>query len=281
MTMRCIAKWLMSKIPFSVAFEIFYQSARRLGVTAYQAIGDYGPFFGSLADQAAIKPYLRDRTWSPNIVSMVERFFADKPSGTFYDVGANVGLTLIPIARNNNIRCVAFEPDPENFILLSANIAANGCLGIELHNAAVADKPGKMGFVRNAFNSGDHHLSTSGEILVECFALDELVAPAAPFAIKIDTQGAEPLIFAGGQSHLAKASLIICEFWPWGMKRMGAQPDVILDFVRYFPGFGMLAQHNEVFDKMVPAAELIPKLEELCARGGKDDDVDLVLVRDA
>jgi len=147
---------------------------------------------------------------------------------------------LVPIARNKAVRCVGFEPDPENFRLLSGNVSVNGASGVELHNAAVADRRGKMGFARSAYNSGDHRLSANGEILVDCLPLDELPIPTAPFAIKIDTQGAEPLIFEGAKKHLAAADLIICEFWPWGMARMGTKPDAIIDFVRGFPGRGRL-----------------------------------------
>ena len=205
--------------------------------------------------------------------------FSGKPSGVFYDVGANVGLTSFPIARNRAVRCVGFEPDPENFCLLSGNIAANRLAGIELHNVAVADKRAKMGFTRSTYSSGDHRLSAGGEILVDCLTLDELPVPAEPFAIKIDTQGAEPLIFAGGEKHLAAAGLIVCEYWPWGMARMGTRPDIVIDFVKSFPGKGMLARHDQPFDNLIPAVQLVKQMEKLAASAGEFDDADLVLVR--
>jgi hypothetical protein len=137
-----------------------------------------------------------------------------------------------------------------------------------------------MGFVRSAYNSGDHRLSANGEILVDCLPLDELPIPTAPFAIKIDTQGAEPLIFEGAKKHLAAADLIICEFWPWGMARMGTKPDAIIDFVRTFPGRGLLARHDRPFDKFFPPSLVAQQMEAMATPGAEFDYVDLVLMRD-
>jgi FkbM family methyltransferase len=275
--MRRLVKWAISKTPFPIAYEIFYQSARRLGVTAYQAKGSY---FGPIHDQAAIKSYLRDGYWSKNIIGAIEQFFADKPAGVFYDVGANIGMTLIPVARNPAIRCVGFEPDPENFRLLCANLAASGLPFVEVQNKAVADRHMQLGFTRSAYNSGDHRLSPTGEIMVDCIPLDELPVPTEPFAIKIDTQGAEPMIFEGGRAHLAAAGLIICEYWPWGMRRLGTAPNGIIDFVRSFPGRGMLARHDQSITNLLPAIDLIPEMQRLAGLCGEFDDADLVLIRD-
>ena len=52
-----------------------------------------------------------------------------------------------------------------------------------------------------------------------------------PLAVKIDTQGAEPNIFAGGRETLAKADLIAFEFWPYGMRRIGGDVSQMIDFV--------------------------------------------------
>ena len=40
-------------------------------------------------------------------------------------MGANIGMTVISVARNPLVRCVAFEPEPTNFANLFANIATN------------------------------------------------------------------------------------------------------------------------------------------------------------
>ena len=42
-----------------------------------------------------------------------------------------------------------------------------------------------------------------------------------PLGVKIDTQGAEPFVIAGGASVLAAADVLSLEFWPYSMLRMG------------------------------------------------------------
>jgi FkbM family methyltransferase len=274
--LESLVKATISKIPFQLRYQMFYQAARSLGVTAYQAVGEQGQFFGVLADQSIVKPYLRDHQWSTHIVDLVRQFFAGRPSGTFYDVGANIGLTLIPIAKNKAIRCIGFEPDPTNFRLLLANVASNASL-TDLKNVAVADKAGQMRFARNG--SGNGNPQPEDDLAIACIALDDMPVPPAPFAIKIDTQGAEPLIFQGGKAHLAAAGLIVCEFWPWAIKRLGHTPDPIIDFVRDFTGKAMVMRRGKL-GSIVDVRELVFRLEELVARGGEQHRVDFVLMRE-
>ena len=101
---------------------------------------------------------------------------------------------------------MVFEPDPHNCMLLRANVAINsGGSNVEIVNAAVAAEKGELGLVRSDYNSGDHYLSDHGEIRVPVVRLDDYPAAPGPFAVKIDTQGAEPAIFRGGGATLATA----------------------------------------------------------------------------
>jgi len=270
---------MIAQLPFGLKYELFYQAGRSLGVTSYQVAGEQGTFFGSLSDQSVIKPYLRHGKWSENLIELFEQFFARSDAGTFYDVGANIGLTLLPIAKNKSVRCIGFEPDPANFGLLSANIVGNSASQIEIRNVAVADRAGELRFTRNVFNSGDHRLSADGEIVVQTIALDDLPFPENPLAIKIDTQGAEPLIFAGGKRQLAAAGLIVCEFWPWGMKRMGNSPDRLLSFVEEFSGSCFVIKHEDDAHVPLTSGQALAELNKVIARGGEYDAVDLVLMK--
>lgn len=154
MILRHAARSLFSKLPRSLLYETFYQSARALGVRHYGANGPVGTFFGPLYDQSVIKPYLRTGSWSDNIVGLFQEFFRDR-SGTLYDIGANIGLISVPVARNLRVRVVAFEPDGENCALLRAN-AAFAEAAIEIVNAAVAEHAGTLSFKRSEYNCGDH-----------------------------------------------------------------------------------------------------------------------------
>ena len=59
-------------------------------------------------------------------------FFEERDSGTYLDIGANIGLTTIPIARNHRVRCHSFEPDPGLFVHLLENIHRNCRRNVEL-----------------------------------------------------------------------------------------------------------------------------------------------------
>src|SRR5262249_35842561 len=48
-----------------------------------------------------------------------------KPGSTFFDIGAHVGFFTVTTGISGEIRIVAFEPNPKNFALLQANVAAN------------------------------------------------------------------------------------------------------------------------------------------------------------
>src|SRR6185437_5986989 len=190
---RRVAKFLISKMPFPVLYETFYQSARALGIRSYEITGSTGAFFGPTYDQSVTKSYLRTGSWSTNLVGLFQHFFEQAGGGTFYDIGGNIGLVTVPVSRDPKVRCVVFEPDPHNCMLLRANVAINsGGSNVEIVNAAVAAEKGELGLVRSDYNSGDHYLSDHGEIRVPVVRLDDYPAAPGPFAVKIDTQGAEP-----------------------------------------------------------------------------------------
>jgi FkbM family methyltransferase len=165
--------------------------------------------------------------------------------GTFIDVGANIGLSSIPIAQNAQVLCHCFEPEPANFSYLATNVKENCHSGnVLLHNLALFDHPSELEFELSSNNMGDHRVrisSTTGAysenarrtIRVTAVRLDDVFRGHAlrlPLAVKIDTQGSEPQVVAGGRSVLGQASLVHLEFWPYGMERTGGNVNELLDF---------------------------------------------------
>jgi FkbM family methyltransferase len=75
------------------------------------------------------------------------RFACDRDDPTILDCGSHIGLSVAWFKRRfPRARIVAFEPDPGNFRLLQANVAANGLEGVELLNLAVAATRGTARF---------------------------------------------------------------------------------------------------------------------------------------
>jgi FkbM family methyltransferase len=269
---------LFRKLPFSVLYELFYQSGRALGITAYQVDGAAGRFVGPIFDQSVIKLYLRTGAMSADIAEIFSRFFAERGGGTFYDIGANIGMITVPVAKDPRVRCVAFEPDPGNFALLQMNVVENSTHGnVELHNVALADKAGSLRFAHSKYNCGDHRLSPDGTIFVEATRLDDRLPAPSPLAVKIDTQGAEPLIFQGGETFLAAADLIVCEFWPGGMRRMQQTPEPVMRFVARHFQKGQVLGHDEQLGTPLPIADVLTKLQAVIDDPDQERYVDLVL----
>ncbi len=62
-------------------------------------------------------------------------------STNVFDIGANVGVWTVLMSKVNPTTTVhSFEPSPETFSLLEANIQVNQCRNVKLNNLAVSDK---------------------------------------------------------------------------------------------------------------------------------------------
>ena len=277
MDMRATAKLLVSKLPKSVIYEVFYQSATALGIEAYRVSGQTGTYTGLLRDQAIIKKYMFDGAWSTNIIDLFSEFFGNG-GGTFLDIGANIGMISIPISKLTEVYVTGFEPDPRLCTLLRANVAAAGA-NVELIQAAVAAEAGNMSFNEGDYNPGDGRLVLDGSgQCVPTIRLDDHAVRPGRLAVKIDTQGAEPLIVAGGRRTLSGAGLVVMEFWPWGMQRMGTDANTVIDFAGDHFSRGNVMRHEDKPGAMKPIKSVINELNSLVNRGGEYNAVDLVLM---
>jgi FkbM family methyltransferase len=224
---------LFNSLPFNLRHQIFRLSANSLGVESYGVAGHAGVFAGPINDLTITGSYLRGKVWPECEIETLKTFFDGH--GTLFDIGANLGLVTIALAQTG-VNVVAFEPDPDNCSMLRGNIARNGqSERVTVLQNAIYREATTLRFSKNAYNSGDHHLSSAGEIEVKAIPLDSLTRPSGRFGIKIDTQGAEPGVFEGGQKTILAADMVLSEFWPYGLKRMGNKPDAVLEMVKQFP----------------------------------------------
>lgn len=249
----------------SDAAEVVAMLAAGLGVDALVTSGEWGTIQSAPTDKVVFAVYARTRTWAPATNRLFVEFFKARGGGMYLDIGANIGLTTIPVAQNREVTCVAFEPDPVNFRHLTANVAANCPHGnVTLQPLAVYAHRCTLAFELADRNLGDHrirpdHVAGSGqgrrEIRVEAVALDELIPEIpGPLAVKCDTQGAEPFVIAGGPRVLSRADLLVLEFWPYGMTMLGADPEKIFDLIAAFPRVRILPKEHR-------GSELPPPIE--------------------
>jgi FkbM family methyltransferase len=135
--------------------------------------------------------------------------------GTLVDVGANHGyFTCLWAASRNTNHAIAFEPAPTAFAALEANVASNGLQDrVTLFRAAVGKTASIGRFIEAPHGqSGLGHLVPEGELIdgdvpVEVVTLDDFFgaggrSPTHIDVLKVDAEGADAFVLAGGESLL-------------------------------------------------------------------------------
>ncbi|MFN3201251.1 MAG: FkbM family methyltransferase [Bradymonadia bacterium] len=121
------------------------------------------------------------------------------------DVGANVGSYTVLAAGAVGARAITFEPVPHTFKGLTDNMLLNGLTErVRLHNCGLGRDAGLLRFTASSDMS--NHVLSDGEdyagdvIEVPIRPLDTLVeADEKPFLIKVDVEGFEAEVIAGGE----------------------------------------------------------------------------------
>ena len=154
-----------------------------------------------------------------------------KPSATFIDVGANIGVFTLPAARRigRSGRVIAIEPSPLVFPYLERNIVLNGLSNVRLVQCAAHDRDGEtvpfyeapvehfgMGSLGAQFHNSP--------VPVLCRTLDHILNEQQIEKVdvmKVDVEGFEAAVFEGATKLLAgdKAPVILFEFCDWAENR--------------------------------------------------------------
>lgn len=243
--------------------------------------GRQGIFEGSSNDLDVILKYAKTGEWSPIMIERIVTQFSDR-AGTYIDIGANIGLTAIPVAARG-FAVIAIEPVPQNLAYLRRNVALNSVEHrVSIHGCAILDVDRVVQFELSPRNHGDHRVRTDvapalmGEegwrtVSVEGLMLDAVVGDvASPVVIKLDTQGAEPWVISGGAKMFAQAEMVLCEFSPYQMKRMGTSAEVILTMLAAFDRIEIFDCESEIAEPQLPVSEAIEFLANYNQRYGDE-----------
>lgn len=190
-----------------------------------------------------ISPSIRAGGWEAFETHCLWHLLAD--GHVFYDIGANLGWYTAIAGRRvgRRGRVLAFEPDPENFLLLWRNVAENDLGNVDLFPFAVGDRDGRAVLARAPTNKGDHRVDsvdTDRETVgIAVASLATLIAAGAPppDVMKIDTQGSEARILhtlpalVAARPHLVLA----VEFWPHGLRAAGSSVDDLISILASVP----------------------------------------------
>lgn len=197
--------------------------------------GELGLIEGSSKDLVVLETYKYFGNYSLDIVNIFKKFFFKHNGGFFIDIGSNIGLISIPVMNCKNISGMSFEPDPTNYYYLGRNLDRYN-IKMNCFNIALGNNTGKSSLTLSNNNLGDHRISVDGDKLTIDITMDKLdnflyLIDITPIAVKIDTQGSEIEIIKGGRELLSRCELITMEFWPYGIKRLGSNLKVLLDFL--------------------------------------------------
>ncbi|MEW6306708.1 MAG: FkbM family methyltransferase, partial [Verrucomicrobiota bacterium] len=155
--------------------------------------------------------FWRGTTYYEPITSLVMQQLL-RPGDTFIDAGANVGFySLLLTVGCPSLHVFAFEPNPKNYELLAANIAANGIGNITCEPVALSESKGTAVLYLSASDmsaslSSEFEANPVGSLEVPTTTLDQYFTGRkihGRMLIKLDVEGHEPPILAGARRLIA------------------------------------------------------------------------------
>jgi FkbM family methyltransferase len=166
------------------------------------------------SDDTRLTPWVRSQgVWEADVMKLLR--FTLRPGGVFVDVGANVGFHTVLASQivGPTGLVAAVEPAPWTLDLLRANVWRSGGLAAVLPVAA-SDAAGTVQLaVEQGHRSGARFTETAGAE-VESARLDDLLPEVVADVVKIDVEGAEPLVLRGARALIDRSPnlLVIVEF---------------------------------------------------------------------
>lgn len=177
----------------------------------------YGSFWFDSRDEKLTPWIRRHATWEADVL----RFFrsAVRPGATVVDVGANVGFHTVVLSQlvGPGGHVHAFEPLPVTLELLRANVWRHRSSNVVVHPRAASDRSGPVAMHIDPEGRSGAQLAPAGtapELVVDAVTLAEALGATRVDLLKLDVEGAEPLVLAGASEILAASPdlLAVVEF---------------------------------------------------------------------
>lgn len=177
-----------------------------------------------------------------------------KKGDTYIDIGANIGITVIPAAKfiGETGQCKAFEPHPKIYSYLKENVQLNGLEKIEIYNYALGNSTKDIYFTdhfTDEVNCVVEAPRAGKSIRVPMTTLDLMTADLEFInLLKIDVEGYEKFVLEGAKQTLAKVSCIYLEISEKNFSAFGYKTSDILQFLED-EGFKLLKRtsvRNEI-----------------------------------
>lgn len=163
-----------------------------------------------------------------------------KSGNVVLEIGSHVGYYTLLMASlvGNSGRVYAFEPDKTNYGLLFKNLQINNVKNVVAENKAVADKKGKMFFMKSSDSQrGKLKPSIRGRLLlpkIDVVSIDNYLKNNKQVDLaKIDVEGAEYRVICGMVKTLKNNPRIklIIEYCPRQLADFGNNPVELLNLL--------------------------------------------------
>ncbi len=222
----------------SVEFARVHAVGRHSGRRAHEVVETSEGFRVHVdpTDYAVGHTLARTGSYEPEVTAALRTVLG--PGATLVDIGANIGWFSLLGATlvGPTGKVIAIEPNPRNVALLRQSAQDNGLDNIEVLAVALSERPGAVALETDGSNGriipvdGPPAAPVEAEFVVASYPLDEILASAGVGrveVIKIDVEGAEPLVLRGATTTIASSRpVLITEFFPlaldsspWGSAR--------------------------------------------------------------
>ena len=195
-----------------------------------------------------------------------------RPGAVAVDVGANVGVHALAMAAavGTEGRVLCFEPLPHLAAALARTLRLNNFVDrAQVEQVALTDVPGETTFHRAAHSplSSLYALpdaTGTTALLVRTSTLDACVPPGGRVDfMKIDVEGAEPLVWRGMRRVLSDNDRIeiVLEWSASHFRRSGEDPVAFLAMIREAGFSAYKIEDADPPGRLVPLSDQIESLE--------------------
>jgi FkbM family methyltransferase len=197
---------------------------------------------------------------------MMEKLVAD--GDNFFDIGANIGWYSLNIAASRRASTVyAFEPIPDTYARLQANLALNAAGNIRPYHFGLSDQAGEFTFYYPAEGSGNAsavNLTGRGDVRTAQCSVRTLDSFAAETGVRVDfikcdVEGAELLVFQGGRATIARdLPIVLAEILRKWSAKFNYNPNEIfalfrsLGYQAYTSSAGRLRPFGTMDEQTIP-----------------------------
>ena len=174
----------------------------------------WGEMFHLAGDNDSLLTLLAKKgSYQPYIIDLAQKCTKDNPNKNIIDIGANIGVHSIPIAKGNKLSIVyAFEPCPENFLSLEQNKKHHNLDNLRIFSYGLGARNEQKTFYQvpsrrgaSSFDKTGLDLNTVVKKELPIYPLDDFLYSLEDVGfIKIDVQNFEYQVLLGAQKLIER-----------------------------------------------------------------------------